>query len=132
MVKNNEWIKHSVPSLLWKILYSKWPTFHYSFFDKLPSKGTDYQKWMRTENDSDNFFALRNLQGSDHFLYANKLGMSVKRALTSNDMTTPKPPIVDPTPKPSPEPPTGGADFKMIKISASFIQLLLLAELLMM
>ena len=85
---------------------------------------------MRTEDDLENFFALRNLQGPDHFLYANKLGMSVKRALTSNDTTTAKPPPVTPTSK-TPEP-TGGADFKTIKISAIFIQLLLLAELLMM
>ena len=83
---------------------------------------------MRTENDSENFFALRNMEGIDYFLYANEFGMSVKRALKSNDTTTPKPPIVDPTPKP----PTDGADFKTIKISAIFIQLLLLAELLMM
>ena len=85
---------------------------------------------MRTEDDLENFFALRNLQGPDHFLYANKLGMSVKRALTSKDITTPKPSESTSTPK-LPEP-TGGADFKTIKISAIFIQLLLLAELLMM
>jgi hypothetical protein len=92
-------------------------------------KGTKYQKWMRTENDSENFFALRNMEGIDYFLYANEFGMSVKRALISNDTET-----IKPTPETSttPAPPTGGADFKTIKISAIFIQLLLLAELLMM
>ena len=88
---------------------------------------------MRTEDDGEKFFALRNLQGPDYFLYANKLGMSVKRALKSNDTMTTKPPKQETTTtKPVPEPPTGGTDFKTIKISAIFIHLILLAELLMM
>ena len=87
---------------------------------------------MRTENDSENFFALRNLEGDNYFLYANEFGMSVLRALKSNDTETIKPPPEETTPGPPPEPPTGGADFKAINISAIFIQLLLLAELLMM
>ena len=86
---------------------------------------------MRTESDSEIFYAFRNMEGIDYFLYANEFGMSVKRALISNDTET-----IKPTPEtsttPAPEPPTGGADFKTIKISAIFIQLLLLAELLMM
>ena len=79
---------------------------------------------MRTEDISENFFGLRNMQGVNYFLYANEFGMSVIRALKSSDTATIKPPTQGPT--------TAGADFKTIKISAIFIQLLLLAELLMM
>ena len=72
------------------------------------------------------------MEGPDYFLYANEFGMSVKRALKSNETATIKPPPAETTKEPPPEPPTDGADFKTIKISAIFIQLLLLAELLMM
>ena len=79
---------------------------------------------MRTEDVSEDFFALRNMQGVNYFLYANEFGVSVIRALKSSDTATIKPP--------EPTTPAAGADFKTIKISAIFIQLLLLAELLMM
>ena len=82
---------------------------------------------MRTEDVSEDFFALRNMQGVNYFLFANEFGISVIRALKSSDTATIKPPTQGPT-----TPTTAGADFKTIKISAIFIQLLLLAELLMM
>jgi len=99
---------------------------------KFEFEGTNYQKWTRTEDDSGNFFALRNMVGVNYFLYANEFGMSVIRALKPGENTTPKPPTPKPTTNGTTLAPTGGADSKTIKISAIFIQLLLLAELLMM
>ena len=64
------------------------------------------------------------MEGDNYFLYLNEFGPSVIRALKEDDIPT------KPTAAP-PAPPVGGAAFKTIEISAIFIQLLLLAELLM-
>ena len=90
-----------------------------------------FQKWERSL-DYDGHFVLANQQDPEnYFLLANAdKTMSVKNEL-SLSTTTPKQSTTI-TLKPSKKPPTGGADSKTIKISAIFIQLLLLAELLMM
>ena len=87
-----------------------------------------FQKWERSL-EHEEYFVLANMQNPDkYFLLANEdKTMSVGEELP---LTTPSPPPV--TQKPPPEPPTDGADSKTIKMSAIFIQLLLLAELLMM
>ena len=87
-----------------------------------------FQKWERSL-DHEEYFVLANQQEPDiYFLLANKekamsVGEELPKSTTTITTTTPKPPTTTTT---------GGADSKTIKISAIFIQLLLLAELLMM
>ena len=91
-------------------------------------ENNDYQLWKRSDTEGD-FVLINQVNKDKYYLYANADGeMSVGVKL--NTTTKPNPP--EPTPEPPPEPPTAGAGFKMIKISAIFIQLLLLAKLLMM
>ena len=87
-----------------------------------------FQKWERSL-DHEEYFVLANQQEPDiYFLLANKekamsVGEELPKSTTTITTTTPKPPTTTTT---------GGADSKTIKISAIFIQLILLAELLMM
>ena len=91
-------------------------------------ENNDYQLWKRSDTEDENFVLINQVDKDKFYLYANADGeMSVGVKL--NTTTEPNPP--EPTPEPPPEPPTAGACFKTIKISAIFIQLLLLAELLM-
>ena len=91
-------------------------------------ENNDYQLWERSDTEGD-FVLINQVNKDKYYLYANADGeMSVGVKL--NTTTKPNPP--EPTPEPPPEPPTAGAGFKTIKISAIFIQLLLLAKLLMM
>ena len=91
-------------------------------------ENNDYQLWKRSDTEGD-FVLINQVNKDKYYLYANADGeMSVGVKLN----TTNKPNPPEPTPEPPPEPPTAGAGFKTIKISAIFIQLLLLAKLLMM
>ena len=86
-----------------------------------------FQQWERSV-DHEEHFVLVNQQNPDkYFLFANEdKTMSVGVELPKS---TTLPPTTNAPPAPTP---TAGADSKTIKISAIFIQLLLLAELLMM
>ena len=87
-----------------------------------------FQKWERSL-DHEEYFVLANQQDPDrYFLLANEeKAMSVGEELPKS---TPKP--TKSTTTITEKPTTAGADSKTIKISAIFIQLILLAELLMM
>ena len=89
-----------------------------------------FQKWERSL-DHEQHFVLSNQQRPKHyFLLANEdKTMSVGEVIP---LTTPAPVTPTKSQQDTTTKPTGGADSKTIKISAIFIQLLLLAELLMM
>ena len=87
-------------------------------------ENNDYQLWKRSDTEGD-FVLINQVNKDKYYLYANADGeMSVGVKLNTTNKPNP--------PEPTPEPPTAGAGFKTIKISAIFIQLLLLAKLLMM
>ena len=97
--------------------------------EKRAFKNLKFQRWERS-SDHEGYFVLANQHDpEEYFLLANEdKTMSVGAKLP---LSTPAPSTSVKTPVPSSKP-TGGADSKTIKISAIFIQLLLLAELLMM
>ena len=95
--------------------------------EKRAYENLKFQKWERSV-DHEEHFVLVNQQNPDkYFLFANEdKTMSVGVELPKST-TLPPPTKAPPAPTP-----TAGADSKTIKISAIFIQLLLLVELLMM
>ena len=98
--------------------------------EKRAFKNLKFQRWERS-SDHEGYFVLANQHDpEEYFLLANEdKTMSVGEVIP---LTTPAPVTPTKSQQDTTTKPTGGADSKTIKISAIFIQLLLLAELLMM